>query len=196
MAIDVFDDDDGVIDHQSNGQHQRQQGEQVDRITQRQHHEKRADQRQWHCDQWNGDGSNAAEEQKNDHANDQQCLDQRLHHFVDRAGDELRRVIDDFAGNAIGHLRLDLRENRAHALCHIEDIGLRRDFDADEYRIAAAERRSEVIVFGAEDHVGDVLQAHDRAVLLAHGEPFEFVDGVQAGAGPQLDADHLPLGGT
>ena len=37
VAVDVLDHDDGVVDHQADGQHQRQQGQQVDREVQHQH---------------------------------------------------------------------------------------------------------------------------------------------------------------
>ena len=53
MAVHVLDDDDGVVDDEADGQHQRQQSQQVDRIAQRQQDDEGADQRQR-----NGDGRN------------------------------------------------------------------------------------------------------------------------------------------
>ena len=44
VPVDVFDDNDRVVDHQTDGKHQREQSQQVDRIAQRQHDEEGADQ--------------------------------------------------------------------------------------------------------------------------------------------------------
>ena len=46
MPVDVLDHHDGVVDHQADGQHQRQQRQQIDRIAERQQREHHADQRQ------------------------------------------------------------------------------------------------------------------------------------------------------
>jgi hypothetical protein len=38
VTVDVFDDDDGIIDHEPDRKHQRQQRQEIDRETDRQHH--------------------------------------------------------------------------------------------------------------------------------------------------------------
>ena len=46
MTVDVFDNDNGVVDHESYRKHQRQQRQQIDREAERQHHREGADQGQ------------------------------------------------------------------------------------------------------------------------------------------------------
>ena len=65
VALDVFDDDDGVVDHNADGQHQAEQRQIVEREAEHRHHEKRADQR--HRDSDNRDDGGAPCLQKQDH---------------------------------------------------------------------------------------------------------------------------------
>ncbi len=51
MTVDIFKHDNGIVDHQTNGQHHRQQRQGVDRKAQHLHESKRADQRDRDCDQ-------------------------------------------------------------------------------------------------------------------------------------------------
>ena len=71
-----------------------------------------------------------------------------------------------------------------------------RDLDADIDRLLAVEADLGLVVFGAERDVGDVLEAHDRAVDLLDHEIAEFLGRMQAGRGRQVDLDHLALGGA
>jgi hypothetical protein len=64
-AIDVFDDDDRVVHHEPDREHEREQRQQIDRIAEQLHHEERADERQRHRDQRHDDRAEAAEEQEN-----------------------------------------------------------------------------------------------------------------------------------
>ena len=61
--------------------------------------------------------------------------------------------------------------------------------------LRAAERGREVVVLGAEHDVGDVLEPHDRAVLLLdRRDCWNSSTECRLGAGGQIDADHLALG--
>ena len=62
-AVDVLQHHDGVVHHQADGQHQRQQGDDVDGETQRQQHAERGDQRHRHRDRRHQHGAHTAEEQ-------------------------------------------------------------------------------------------------------------------------------------
>ena len=119
-----------------------------------------------------------------------------MHHLDDGRVDELRGVVHDFAGEPRRQLFADRREHLAHALGHVEDVGVGRHLDADEHRTHAAERHVEVVVLGPQGDVGDVLQAHDGAAALAHGQRLEFLHRVQVGAGRERHRHHLPLGGA
>ena len=93
-----------------------------------------------------------------------------------------------------GQLRLDRREDVAHALDDVEQVGGRRHLDADIDRLLAVEAHLGFVVVGAQGDVGDVAQAHDRAVLLLQHEVAEFLERAQRRRGFQRDLDHLALG--
>ncbi len=196
VAVDVLDHDDGVVHHQSDRQHQRQQRQQVDRIAQRQHRGEGADQRKRHRDHRDRDRTQPAQKQEDHRTDDQQRLDQRLDHLVDRRLDEFGGVVGDLAGQPGRQLLLDGRQHLAHAARHVEQVGLGRNLDADEQRVLPAEGHIEVVVLGPQRHVGDVLQPHDRAVALRDHQVAELADRVKVGPGAQVDADHLPLAGA
>ena len=86
------------------------------------------------------------------------------HHLVDRAGDEVGRVVDDRAGQAVRQLRLDAGKDVAHALDDVEQVGAGRHLDADIDRALAVEADLRIVVVVAERDVRHVLQPHDRAV--------------------------------
>ena len=68
VPIDVLDHDDGIVDHEADGQHQRQQGQQIDRESERQHDGQRADQRQRNGDHGNQHRARRSQERENDAA--------------------------------------------------------------------------------------------------------------------------------
>ncbi len=151
VPVDVLDHDDGVVDHQPDREHQRQQRQQVDRVAEHQHHEERADQRQRHRDQRNRSprascrGTGRSRRVTISSASTSVFTTSLIEVLMNSV-----RVVDDLAGHAGGQLRLDLGEGLAHALGHVEDVGLGRHLDADEHRARAAEGDVEVVVLGAE----------------------------------------------
>ena len=78
VAVDVLHHDDGVVDDEADGQHQRQQRQQVDGIAERQQGEHHADERQRDGDDRDQRGAQVAEEQEDHHDDDQRGLEQRL----------------------------------------------------------------------------------------------------------------------
>ena len=196
MSVEVLDDDDRVVDDEPDGQNQRQQRQQVDGVTQHQHDEERADQRQRNGYDRDQHRARVAQEQEDDHRDDQQRLDQRLQYLLDGAVDEDRRVVGDLAAYAGRELAGNLRKGVADRLGDVEEIRLRSDLDADEDRALAIEGHRVVVTLRAQFNVGDVGEPHDCTVLLADDQLPEVLDGVHVGGGRQIDADHLALGGT
>ena len=74
------------------------------------------------------------------------------------------------------------------------ELALGSDPDAHEDRLLAGEAHLLIVVLGAQHHVGDVSQPHQRAVLLADDQLLELVDRVQIGVGGQVDLDQRALG--
>jgi hypothetical protein len=190
----VFHHDDGVVDHQADGEHQRQQRQEIDGVAERQHHEERPDQRQRHRDHGDGDRARRPQEKENNHGDDQQRLGERAHHLVDRAVHVLRGIVDDFSVEPFGQLRLDRRKRLAHLVDDRQEVGARRHFDADVDRFLPVEGDRRVVVFRAQRHLGDIAQVHDRAVLRLDDQVAELVDGMQSGGRGEIDGHHLALG--
>ncbi len=88
-------------------------------------------------------------------------------HLVDRAVHEFGRIVDDLAVETMRQQRLDFRKDLVHALDDVEQIGRRRDLDADIDRLLAVETDFGFVILGAERDIGDVLETHDGAVRSA-----------------------------
>jgi hypothetical protein len=184
---------DGVVHHEADGEDDRQQGEEVDGEPEGLHQEDAADKR--YRDRHHRDEHRAerAEEEEDDDHDDQQGVAQGLEHFANGA-------VDIFGG-VVGHTRLqagrqvvlDRRHFRANALEHVDGVGVGQGPDPHEHGGLAREADLGVVVLGAERHVGDLPQAHDGAVLLAHRQAPELFHGAQVGVGGQVDLDERAL---
>ena len=139
VAVDVLDHDDGVVDDEADGEHQRQQREQVDGVAERQQREHHADQRQRDGDDRDQRRAQIAEEQEDDDDDDQRRLEQRLLHLLDRGVDELGGVVGDGRFQPGGQLALDVGEGLAHVGDDGQRVGGRRGEDADEHRLQPVE---------------------------------------------------------
>ena len=149
VAVDVLDHDDGVVDDEADGQHQRQQRQQVDGIAERQQREHHADQRQRNGDDRDQRRAQVAEEQEDHHDDDQRRLQQRLLHLLDRGVDELGGVVGDGGLHAGRQLPLDVREGLAHVADDGQRIGGRRREDADEHGLQPVEHGGGIGAFRA-----------------------------------------------
>ncbi len=141
VAIDIFDDDDRIIDHEADRQHQGQKRQQIDRIAEQE--QKAHDAHHGERNRHDRDDRRAqvAEEEKDHHDDDERGLGNGLFDFADRGADEIRRVIGDRAFEPDRQLRLDFRKGLAHGGDDIERIGRRRRIDADENRFQPVEDR-------------------------------------------------------
>ena len=89
-AFDVLDDDDGIVDDNADGKHQRQQRDGVGRISDDQQHGKCTDDGHRHGDKRYQRRPHLAEEQKDHDADKDNSDDKRTHDLDDRRGDEDR----------------------------------------------------------------------------------------------------------
>ena len=194
MAADVFDHDNGVVDDETDSEHKRQQREQIDRIAERQQDNERPDQRKRNGDSRYERRTHRAKEHEDDERDDDQRLDQAQHHLVDRGIHEFGGVVDNLAVEPARQLRLDVRPDLVHTAHHLQQIGGRRDLNADIDRLLAVEADLGFIVLGAKRDVGDVLQAYHRPVRLFDDEIAELLGRMQAGRCGEVDLHHLALG--
>ncbi len=187
VAIDVLDHDDRVVDDKADAEHQRQQGQKIDRIAERQQRDHHADQRQRNGDDRNEGRAQVAEKQEDDDDDDRRRFGQRLGDLVDRGADELGRVVGDRRVEAGRQLALDARHDRPHAVDHGQRIRLRRAVDADEHRLEPVEDGGGIGALRPELDLGDVAEPDQRVAVRGDDELAERLGAVERGQ--RVDAD-------
>ena len=187
MAVDVLDDDDRVVDHETDAEHERQQRQQIDRIAERQQRDHHADQRQRNGHDRDEGRAQIAEEQEDHDDDDRRRLGERLGDFVDRGADERGRIIGDRRLQARRQLALDARHDRANAVDDRQRIGLRRSIDADEHRLQAVEDRRGIDALRPELDLRDVAEPHQRVAARRDHQLAEGLGAVERGQ--RIDAD-------
>src|ERR1019366_5354458 len=155
---DVLDHDDGVVDHQSDREHERQQSQQIDRKTQRQHDRQRADQGKRNGDDGDQHRARRAQEGEYDQHDDDERLDQSDDNLMDGRVHEIGRVIDDASFQALRQLGLNFRKYGPDALDHGQQVRGGRDLDADEHPGAAVEQDPRLVAVGPQSDFGHVAQ--------------------------------------
>ena len=123
VAFDGLDDDDGVIDHQSNGQHQAEEREGVDGKPKDREERKGSDQRNRHGQQRDERRPPALQENIYDDHHQQQGLPQRRQDFHDAPADRQRRVQRDGVIEVLRELLLELLHQILHALGGVQRVG-------------------------------------------------------------------------
>ena len=131
-ALDVLDHDDGVVDHDADRQHQREQRHGVGGEADSQQDGEGADQADRHGDDRDDRRAQAAQEQEDHDHHQDEGLDQRLHHLADRVGHEDRGVVEHARLEALGEARRAARPACAlHRAGGRDRIGAGREIDAD-----------------------------------------------------------------
>jgi len=194
VAVRVLDDDDRVVDDESDREHQGEQRQQVDRVPEDEHDEEGPDERQRHGDRRDDHRTEGGQEKEDHQRDDDQRLHQRLAHLPDRTVHVLCGIVDDPPLQPLGQLRFDRREGLAHAVDHREEIRAGSHPDADIGGAVPVEGDRHVVVFGAEQDIGHISQPDDGAVFRFDDEVAELVGRMERRIGLQVHGDHLTLG--
>jgi hypothetical protein len=160
VAEDVLQHHDRVIDHQADGQHQRQQGQRIHRETEHEHDGEGADQRDRDGHQRNQRRPHVAQEEEDDQHHQQDRLADGGEHRLDRAFDEDRRVVGDPRLHALRQVPGDARQLRAQRPRQVERIGGGLLDDAQRHRAAAVEAHRAAFAGGADFDAADVADLH------------------------------------
>ncbi len=194
-VLDVLDHDNGVVDHDTDRQHDGEQRHGVGGISDRLEHDEGADQADRHGEHRDQRGAQAAEEEEHDQDDEDKGLDQRLLHLMDRVGDEDGGVVGDLPGEIHGKALLQPRHEFSHCAERIDRVRARRLIDGDGRRRRTIEARLAVEVGGAELQPRHIAQPQDRAVRIgANDDVFEFGDGGQAALGRNVELQLLVVG--
>ena len=175
VALDVLDHDDGVIDHDADGQHQPEQRQRVDGKASQVQHGEGAHNGHRHGGQRNDGGAPVLQEQHHHQHDQDQRLDQRLDDGLDRVAHEVGRVVDDVVFEPFGEVAGHLVHGRLDVGGQLQGVGARRLEDANGHGRLAVEVALDAVAVAAQLDAGDVLQAGDLAVLARlDDDVFEF----------------------
>ncbi|EXI75602.1 MAG: hypothetical protein AW07_00913 [Candidatus Accumulibacter sp. SK-11] len=165
-ALDVLEDDDGVVDDDADRQHHAEEGQRVDRVAEEVDAGEGAEQRHRHRGERNDRRPPALQEEIDDEEDEQHRLGQRLQNFLDRHADEARRVVGNGVAESLGEAWLQLVERLQDALRDRERVGAGRQEDADERRRLAVVAAVELVVARTEFDARDIAETDTRAVRI------------------------------
>ena len=134
--LDVLDHDDGIVDHDADREHQRQQRDRVGRIADRQHHGEGADDRHRHGDQRDERRPQLAEKQEHDERHEDDGLDQRANDLFDGRGHEHRGIEEHVVSEVFGETRRERVQGVANVPGHVDRIGSRASDRCRSRRLA------------------------------------------------------------
>src|SRR5215831_10699969 len=186
IALDVFDDDDRVVDDDTDCQHEPKQGQVVQRYPKYGEDRKGADQRNRNCNA--GDDRRAPVLQKQEyHPDNEEDRDKNGDdNLLDRLGDEDIRVVDDCRVDTWRKIFLQLLHLRQNFMLDRERVCAGLGIDDQGCRIAAVHVGRVAVIGGADLDATDVADPghappvirfeDDVGELLGRGQPAERFD--------------------
>ncbi len=193
VAIDIFNDDDRVVHDETDRQHEREQGQEVQRIAKREKNCHHADERKRNGHDRDNRRAQIAEEKENHHDDDQRRFAKRLFDFSDRGTDEFRRVIGDGGVEPGGKLRLEFRKSLADIVDHIEGVRRRGRVNADEDSLETFESGGRIDRLRAEFDIGYVAEPYQRVAACRDDQLAEGLRGIERGLGIDAGLDEIAL---
>ena len=192
-ALDILDDDDGVIDHDADGEHDRQQRDRIGRVAYGLERDERPDQADGYRQSRDQRRTYAPEENKHHEHHQDKRLEQRFFHLFDGCRDEAGRIVGDLPRQIFGEAVLRFDDPFSHLLQRGDRVGARRLINRHRCRRSAVQSRFTVKIGGTQFHPCDIAQAQHRSVRVrAHDDVLELGHGIQAALGLDVQLQ-LPL---
>ena len=164
MPFDVLHHHDGVVDHQTDREHHRQYGQQVDGKTKGLHQEHGADQRNRYGHNRYQHRAERSQEQEDDYHDNQQRIPEGIEHLVDRVGDVVGGIVGHAGLHAAGQFLLNRLHLGPDQFDDVQRVGVGERPNPHEYGSLSGEMHFGVVVLRPQDHLGYIAQAHDGAV--------------------------------
>ena len=187
MAINVFQHHDGIVHHQANRQHQRQQRERVDAEARQRHHGKGADQRHRNGDERNQRGAQRAQKNKNHQRHQHGGFDNGAEHGLDRLVDEHRVVVGHLDLHAGRQVAAQFGEQALHAFGQVKRVGRALLDHAHAHGIAAVQAHKRALVHRRLLHAGNVANANRLAIDSANHHLGKFLRPLQVGGSGHIE---------
>ena len=161
----VLDNNDGIIDNETDGKHHRKERQRIDGKVQEDECAECTDERDRHSEQRDNRCAPALQEYEDDEHDEQQCFDESVNHLFDGGIDVVRTVKDRLHLESGRETLLCLREHLAHLGEGNHCIRIRGELYAEADSRIAVELRNDVIVARSRLDACNILQADKRAVL-------------------------------
>jgi len=175
-ALDILHHDDGVVDDDADGKHQRQERNRVGRIAEGKQHREGPDDGNRHGDDRNERRPHIAQEQKYDNRDKNKGFDQRMDHRLDRVVNEVGRVVHDLGFKALGHARLQFLDLRRQSRRRGQRIGARREEYTDGDRRLTVEAAQRIVILRAKFDARDILDfEHGPVGIGTHDDVAELL---------------------
>src|ERR1700739_3347527 len=186
IALDVFDDDDRVVDDDTDRQHEAEQGQVVQRYPKYSEDRRGADQRNRNGDDGNDRRAPALQKQEY-HPDDEEDRDKnRDDNLLDRLGNEDIRIVDDRRVDTWRKIFLQLLHLRQNFMLDRERVCPGLGIDDQDCRIAAVHVGRVAVIRGADLDPADVADPghapsairfeDDVGELFGRGPPAESFD--------------------
>ena len=161
----VLDNDDGVIDDETDGEHHRKERQRIDGKVQEDECAECTDERDRHGEQRDNRCTPALQEYEDDEHDEQQCLDEGVNHLFDGRIDVVRAVKDRLHLEPGRERLLRLRKHLAYLGKGNHRIRIRGELDTETDGRVAVELRDDIVLPLARLNACHILQADERAVL-------------------------------
>ena len=183
-ALDVLDDHDRVVDHETDRHHHREQRDGVGREAERRHDREGADQADGHRDGRDDGRPDRAEEEEHHEDDEDERFGKCLQHLVHGVADETRAVVGNVVFEVVRETCLEVGEAAVDRGRGVERVRSRREIDRERNRGRVVEARLAVEVLRTELDMGHVADPEHRTVRV----------GPQHDVGELLGAGQTPGG--
>ena len=163
-ALDILDHHDGVVDHDTDGQNQTQQGHHVEREPEGQHDAEGADERDGYGDDRNQGGPPVLQREEHHQNHQHECLDERVIYLADGLRNIGGHVERNLVGDAFGKVAADLFHLFLDRFGHLHGISTGQHVDIQHGCIAAVDTALGIVRLGFERDASHVAQPYQRAV--------------------------------
>ena len=165
-TLDILDHDDRIIHHNTNGQHQTQQSQRIERKAHDQHEPERADQRNRNGNNRNQGRTPTLQREINHQDHQKERLKQRLVNLVDRLRNIFGHIERKQILHAVREVLGDILHGILNLLCHLHGVGSRQHINTQNRCIAAIQSTLRIVRLSLQRYPRHITHANERTVRI------------------------------
>ena len=171
-SLNVFQHHNGVVHHNTNGQHHAEQGQCVNGIAQQVQASKRTQQGHGHSQNWNQRGAPVLQKHIHHDEHQNHRFNQCFHHFANRDFHKTCGVIRHRIVKTFREICRNFIHRAFHGLSHFKRIGTGLQKHTHQCRWLAIDTTGKVVILGSQFHAGNVFQAQGRTIRV---HPYQYI---------------------